>query len=108
MECVNKIYEYIVTEYRHVCSGTRLGDLLDFGQLSKPVATISLPKCLTFLGNFSKGVKILNFSSKIIFGQLLQTFGNFLQVTLHVCVKERKGKSERESERKRMECVRER
>ena len=31
---------------------------------------------------FCKGVKISNFSSEIIFGQLLQTFGIFLLVTL--------------------------
>ena len=52
------------------------------GNFSKPVATISLPKSPTFLGNSCKGFKILNFSSDIIFGQLLQTFGNFLLVTL--------------------------
>ena len=50
---------------------TRLGDLLDLGQLFKPGATMSLPKSLTFLGNFCKGSKIFNFSSKINFGQLL-------------------------------------
>ena len=31
------------------------------GNISEPVATISLPKPLTFLGNFCKGVKIFNF-----------------------------------------------
>ena len=45
-------------------------------------ATINLPKSPTFLGNFCKGVKIFNFSSKIIFGQLLWTFGDFFLVTL--------------------------
>ena len=50
-------------------SETRLGDLLDFGQP-------------TFLSDFCKGVKIFNFSSEIIFGQLFWTFGNFLLVTL--------------------------
>ena len=49
---------------------TRLDDLLDFGQLLKPFATINLPKSPTFLGNFCKGVKIFHFSSEIIFGQL--------------------------------------
>ena len=53
-----------------VTSVTRLGDLLHFGQLLKPLATIILPKLPTFLAIF-KGVKILNFSSEIIFGQLL-------------------------------------
>ena len=47
-------------------SVTGYGDLLDFGHLFKPLATIN-----TFLGNFCKGVKIFNFSSEIIFGQLL-------------------------------------
>ena len=53
---------------------TRLGDLLDFGQFLKPLATINLPKSPTFLGNFCKCVIIYHFSSEIIFGQLLQTF----------------------------------
>ena len=55
-------------------SVTRLGDLLNF---LKPLATINLPKSPTFLGKFCKGVKIYKFSSDIIFGQLLQTFGGF-------------------------------
>ena len=38
------------------------------GNFSKPVATINLPKSLTFLGSFCIGVKIYNFSSEIIFG----------------------------------------
>ena len=46
------------------------------------MATISLPKSPTFLGNFCKGVKIYYFSGEIIFGQLLQTFGYFFLVTL--------------------------
>ena len=41
------------------------------------LATINLPKSLTFLRNFCKGVKIYHFSSKIIFGQVLLTFGDF-------------------------------
>ena len=53
-----------------------------WGNFSKPLATILLPKSPTFLGNFCKGVKILNFSREIVFGQLLKTFGNFLLVTL--------------------------
>ena len=52
-------------------SVTRLGDLLDFGQLFKPLATINLPKFPSFLGNFCKCVKIYHFASEIIFGQLL-------------------------------------
>ena len=63
-------------------SGTRFGDLLDFGQLLKPQAPINLPKSLIFLGNLYQGVKIYHFSSEIIFVQLLQTFGNFFLVTL--------------------------
>ena len=62
---------------------TRLGDLLDdFGQVLKPLATYNLPKSPTFLCKFFKGVKIYHFSSEIIFGQLLQTFGDFFLVTL--------------------------
>ena len=41
------------------------------GNFSKPLATINLPKSLTFLGNFCKGIKIHHFSSEIIFGQVL-------------------------------------
>ena len=67
----------------HSCSVTRLGDFLHFEQVLKPLAKVNLPKSLTFLGNFCKGVKIYHFSSEIIFGQLLQTFGNFFLVTLH-------------------------
>ena len=48
----------------------------------KPLATINLPKSLTFLDNFGEGVKIYNFSSEIIFGQLLWTFGDFFLVAL--------------------------
>ena len=65
-------------------SVTRLGDLLDFGNFLKPLATTNLPKSLTFLGNFCKGVKSYHFCSEIIFGQLLQTFGNFFLVTLAI------------------------
>ena len=41
------------------------------GNFLKPLATIKLPQSPPFLGNFCKGVKIIHFSSKIIFGQLL-------------------------------------
>ena len=34
-------------------------------------------------GNFCKGVKIYPFSSEIIFGQRLYTFGDFLLVTVN-------------------------
>ena len=47
------------------------------GNFLKPLATIYLPKSSTFLGNFWTGVKIYHCSSEIIFGQLLQTFGDF-------------------------------
>ena len=43
---------------------------------------MNLSKSPTFLGNFWKGSKIIHFSSEIIFGQLLKTFGNFYLVTL--------------------------
>ena len=52
-------------------SVTRLGNLLDFGQILIPLSTINLSKSPTFLGNFCKGVKIYHFSSEILFGQLL-------------------------------------
>ena len=37
---------------------------------------------LPFLGNFCKGVNIIQFSSEIIFEQLLLKFGDFYLVTL--------------------------
>ena len=52
------------------------------GNHSKPVATIILPKSPTLLANFCKGVKIIHFSSEIIFWQLSLTFGDFYLVTL--------------------------
>ena len=67
---------------------TRSGNLLDFGQILKAFGNNNLPKSPTFLGNFCKGVKIYHFSSKIIFGQFLLTFGYFFLVTLvrlHIC-----------------------
>ena len=48
---------------------TRLGDLLDFGQLFE------------VFGN-NKFAQIFHFSSEIIFGHLLLTFGDFFLVTL--------------------------
>ena len=51
------------------------------GNFSKPVATLTLLKCPLFFVNLCKGFKSFNFSSEIIFGQLLDTFGLFL-VTL--------------------------
>ena len=47
-----------------VASVTRLGDLLDFGQLFKPLAIIKLPKSSTFLRKFCKVVKIYHFLLK--------------------------------------------
>ena len=58
-------------------SVTRLGDLLDFGQRLKPLATIDLPKFSTFLGNFCKGVKIYHFSSEIILGNFYRHLAIF-------------------------------
>ena len=50
---------------------TRLGDLLEFEHVLKPLATINFAKCSTFLGNFCIGV-----SKSIIF--LVKSFlGNF-------------------------------
>ena len=40
------------------------------GNFSKHLATIILPKLLTFYGNFCKGVNSFHFSCFIIFGQL--------------------------------------
>ena len=58
-------------------SVTRLAIYWTLGKFSKPLATIKLAKSPTFLGNFCKSVEICHFSSEIIFGQLLETFGDF-------------------------------
>ena len=47
------------------------------GNFSKPVATISLRKSRTFLGNSCKGVKIFNFSSEIILGNFYRHLAKF-------------------------------
>ena len=54
-----------------VCSVTRFGVFWTLGNFLKPLATITLPRSCTFLGNFCKGAKIYHFSSEIIFGQPL-------------------------------------
>ena len=58
-------------------SVTRLGNLLDFGQLLNPLATINSPKSATFLGKFCKGVKIYHFSSEIILGNFYRHLAIF-------------------------------
>ena len=68
-------------------SVTRLGNLLDFGQIFQAFGNNHFPKSPTFLGKFCRGAKIFNFSSEIIFGELLQTFGNFYLVTLTTTIK---------------------
>ena len=50
---------------------------LTLGNFLKLLATINLAKSPTFLGNLCKGVKIIHFSNKIIFGKHLKTFGDF-------------------------------
>ena len=72
------------------CSVTRLGNFYTLSNFLKHVAKIILFESPTFLGNFCKGVKIFHFSSEIIFGHLLQTFGNFLLVTLFISYYERR------------------
>ena len=52
-------------------SVTRFGDFCTLGNFLKPLATITLLKSPTVLGNFCKGVKMDHFSTEIIFGKLL-------------------------------------
>ena len=54
-----------------ICSVTRFGDFLDFGQLFKAFDNNYFAQISHFLGNFCKGVTIYHFSSEIIFGQFL-------------------------------------
>ena len=65
----------------HVLLGQKqcdqIGQFLHLGNHSnhsKPVGTIILLKLPTLFGNYCKDVKIINFSSEIIFGQLLWWF----------------------------------
>ena len=58
-------------------SVTILGDLLHFGQVLKPLATINLPKSSTFLGNFCKGVKIYHFLVKSVLGNFYRHLAIF-------------------------------
>ena len=62
---------YLLCLHKEDLSVTRLGDLLDSGQLFKAFGINVIPKSPTFLGNFCKCVKICRFSSEIISGQLL-------------------------------------
>ena len=57
---------------------------LHFGQPFKAGGNNYFAQIAHILGNFCKSVKIFHFSSEIIFGKLLQTFGDFLLVTLEV------------------------
>ena len=61
-------------------SVTRLGDLLHFGQLFKACCNNYFDQMALIIRHFCTGVKIFHFSSELIFGQLLLTFGNFLLV----------------------------
>ena len=56
---------------------TRLGDLLDFEHILKPLATINLPKSSTFFCNFCKGVKIYHFLVKSFFGNFYRHLAIF-------------------------------
>ena len=71
---------------------TRLDDLLDFGPLLKAFATISLPKSLTLLGNFSKGVKIYHFLLKSFLGNFFKHLVIFSGHTdgHHICFDSRR------------------
>ena len=48
-----------------------------FGNFLKPLATTNLPKSLTFLGNFCKGVKSYHFLVKSILGNVYRHLVNF-------------------------------
>ena len=72
----------LISTFSVPSSVTRLGDLLHFGQLFKASSNNYFAKIAHIFGNFCIGVKIFQFSSEIIIGQLLETLGNFLLVTL--------------------------
>ena len=59
-----KFASYSTHSMGHSCavtSVTRLDDFLNMGNFLKPLVTINLPKFLSFLGNFCKGVKNYHF-----------------------------------------------
>ena len=58
-------------------SMTRLGDLLDFGQVLKPLAAINLPKSPTFLGIFVKVSKSIIFLVTSFFGNFYRHLAKF-------------------------------
>ena len=61
---------------------TRLGYLLHFGQLFKACGSNYFVQISHIIRQFLKWCRNLSFTSEIIFGLLLLTFGDFLQVTL--------------------------
>ena len=78
----NNNYTEIVITKIVLGNVTRLGDFCTLGNHSKPVARIILPNLPPLLSNFCKGVKIIQFSIEMNFGQLLYKFGDFYLVTL--------------------------
>ena len=62
------IYQLI---FRVMCSVTKLGNMLYFGQLFKACGNNYFAQTSHILVNFCTVVKIFHFSSEIIFGQLL-------------------------------------
>ena len=56
---------------------TRSGNLLDFWQLFKAFGNNYFAQISHNLRQFLKRCKIFHFSREIVFGQLLQTFGDF-------------------------------
>ena len=52
------------------------------GQLFKACGNNYFAQIAHIFRQFCKGVKLFHFSSKISFGQLLKTFGNFFLVTM--------------------------
>ena len=55
------------------------------GNFLKPFATMNLPKSPTFLGNFSKGAKIIHFSNEIIFGNFYRHLAIFIWSYCRAC-----------------------
>ena len=64
-------------------SVTRLGDLLDFGQLFKACGNNSFAQIARILGKFCEVVKIFHFSSEIILGNYYRHLAIFSGHTNH-------------------------
>ena len=82
-----------------VTNVTRLGDLLDFGQVFKAFGNNQFAQISHILRQFCKGTKINHFSSEIVFGQLYRYLAIFFLVILMVTLSLFHAQSQKDSMR---------